>query len=259
MSIKKIAFIGAGNMGGSIARGIVKSGFLKPESIMISDYSKTITDDFAKHGYQIGTSETITQFSKVVLIAVKPWHVEQTIAAIKDKLTPEHMIISIAAGVTLQSLETFVGQPLAIFRLIPNTAIGVRESMTSITCNEQAKPYLDSVTELFDLVGKTSVIEEKLMNAATALASCGTAYALRYARATMEAGIELGLKPDVAKLMTAQAIKGAMELLLESGNHPEAEIDKVTTPGGMTIKGLNKMEEEGFTNAVIQGVLASLK
>ena len=115
------------------------------------------------------------------------------------------------------------------------------------------------VTDIFNRLGETLVVEERLLDAAMALGSCGTAYALRYVRAAMEAGVELGLYPDQAKKIVAQTVRGAAGLLLARGTHPEEEIDKVTTPGGFTIKGLNRMEACGFSNAVIEGLKASIK
>ena len=146
----------------------------------------------------------------------------------------------------------------ALFRVVPNTAIAIGESMTVVSGCGVSEQQTGEVCSLFDRLGETLLVEERLLDAAMALGSCGTAYALRYVRAAMEAGIELGLYPEQAEKIVAQTVKGAAEILLRGGAHPEAEIDKVTTPGGYTIKGLNRMEECGFSNAVIEGHKASV-
>ena len=168
------------------------------------------------------------------------------------------IIVSIAAGVPFSHLQELMpGKTL--FRVIPNTAIAIGESMTAVAHNNASVEQQTAIIAIFDRLGKAVMVEERLMGAATALGSCGTAYALRYIRAAMEAGVELGLYPSQAQSIVAQTVKGAACLLIEGGNHPEQEIDKVTTPGGITIKGLNRMEALGFSSAVIEGIKASAK
>jgi pyrroline-5-carboxylate reductase len=151
------------------------------------------------------------------------------------------------------------GTDIPIFRVMPNTAIALQESLTCISANGNTAKHKDYVVELFNKLGKTVEIGEELMAAATVLSSCGIAYALRYIRAAMQGGIEIGFGAEMAQFITAQTVKGATELVLQSGNHPEREIDKVTTPMGVTITGLNEMEHKGFSSSLIQGVLASYK
>jgi pyrroline-5-carboxylate reductase len=173
----------------------------------------------------------------------------------------EQIIVSIMAGLTFEQLNRYLerdDQPSpALFRLIPNTAIDVQSSMTFIAVQDAAQAKTDLIVRIFNELGETLVVEERLMTACTALSSCGIAFAFRYIRASMEGGIELGIYPDQARNIVLQTLKGAIDLLLAHGTHPETEIDKVTTPGGITIKGLNEMEHAGFTSAVIRGLKAS--
>jgi pyrroline-5-carboxylate reductase len=131
--------------------------------------------------------------------------------------------------------------------------------MTFLCARNASQEQIEAVKSIFDNLGATMVIEERLMGAGMALASCGIAYAMRYVRAAMEGGVEMGMYPNDAKNIVLQTLKGAVALLEATGNHPEAEIDKVTTPGGVTIKGLNAMEANGFTNAVIEGLKNSCR
>ena len=146
-----------------------------------------------------------------------------------------------------------------IFQIIPNIAIAVKASMTFIVPCNATDEQTNIIKGIFDNVGQTYLTDEQHLAAGTTLASCGIAYAMRYFRAASEGGVELGFKADTAKDIVLQTVKGAVELLQANGNHPEAEIDKVTTPGGLTIKGLNEMEHAGFTSAVIRGLKAGIK
>jgi pyrroline-5-carboxylate reductase len=140
---------------------------------------------------------------------------------------------------------------------MPNTAIAIQESMTCLSSANATEDQVNLVKDLFGTVGKVAVIEEKLMDAATVLGACGTAYAMRYVRANIQGGIEIGFDAATASLIAAQTVKGAAELLLQKGTHPEQEIDKVTTPKGCTIAGLNEMEHQGFSSSLIKGISTS--
>ncbi len=257
MKVKKIAVIGAGNMGGSIVTGIIKSGYLPASSIYIADPKKAVVEELCKKGANACSNKEAAETADLIIFAVKPYHIESVIADLKSALTPEKILVSIVAGVTLEHLENMAGDHLRMFRLMPNTAIAIQESMTCISSNKRGEQYLDTIKELFDNLGQTVVINEELMAAATVLASCGTAFALRYVRAAMQGGIEMGFGAEMAQFITAQTVKGAVQLILNTGNHPEREIDKVTTPRGITITGINEMEHKGFSSSVIQGLIAS--
>jgi pyrroline-5-carboxylate reductase len=142
---------------------------------------------------------------------------------------------------------------------MPNTAIAIRESMTCISYNKAEPGQVDFVKNLFEKLGRVTIIDEKLMDAATVLGACGTAFAMRFIRANIQGGIEIGFDAEKAAFIAAQTIKGAAQLLLTHKSHPEYEIDKVTTPKGCTIAGLNEMEHQGFSSSLIKGLLTSFK
>ena len=260
MENKKIAIIGVGNMGGAIALGLLKSGSVKASNISVSDRKEATLKKMSDLGIDaFDNNIDAAKDADVIIVAVKPYHIEGVINTLKPILSPEKIFISIVAGVGIDDLGEMAGNDIPIFRVMPNTAIALQESLTCISANGNTEPYREYVVELFDKLGKTIEIPEELMAAATVLSSCGIAYALRYIRAAMQGGIEIGFSAEMAQLITAQTVKGATELLLQSEHHPEREIDKVTTPMGVTITGLNEMEHKGFSSSLIQGVLASYK
>ena len=256
----KIAIIGVGNMGGAIVVGLLKSNFVQAADIYVSDRKESVLEEMKERGVNIAKSnQDAAKNADVIIAAVKPYHIEQVIQEIKTELTGNKIFISIVAGVGIDELGTMAGEKVPIFRVMPNTAIALQESLTCISSNNNTEPYKEYVFELFNKMGKTVEIPEELMAAATVLSSCGIAYALRYIRAAMQGGIEIGFGAEMAQFITAQTVKGATELVLQTGHHPEREIDKVTTPRGVTITGLNEMEHKGFSSSLIQGVLASYK
>ena len=260
MENKKIAIIGVGNMGGAIAVGLLKSGFVPASEIFVADRKQSILNKFEELGIHTFQSNLdAAKNADVIIVAVKPYHIEGVINEIKPVLAEDKIFISIVAGVGITELGEMAGENIPIFRVMPNTAIALQESLTCISANGNTAKFKKYVIDLFDKLGKTVEIGEELMAAATVLSSCGIAYALRYIRAAMQGGIEIGFGAEMAQFITAQTVKGATELMLQSGNHPEREIDKVTTPMGVTITGLNEMEHKGFSSSLIQGVLASYK
>jgi len=260
MKNKKIAIIGAGNMGGAIAVGLLKSGFVPVSNILVSDPKEENIREMEAIGITACESNNIAvQNADVLILAVKPYHIENVIKDIKLDLTPDKILISVVAGVGINELEKMAGESISIFRVMPNTAIALQESLTCISSNSNASKHKAFIIEMFNNLGKTIEIPEELMAAATVLSSCGIAYALRYIRAAMQGGVEIGFTAEMAQFITAQTVKGAVELILQTGNNPELEIDKVTTPQGITIAGLNEMEHKGFSSSLIQGMLASYK
>jgi pyrroline-5-carboxylate reductase len=261
----KIAIIGAGNMGGAIARGLCNSNKMNASDIYCADRSEEVRAKLAAASKDMHVSadnrEAAAQ-AGLIIAAVKPWLLETVIEEIKPVLDCRRQIfVSIAAGVEFRTLCRYLekeGEIPALFRVIPNTAIEVKESVNLISACNATDGQTAAVKSLFDTLGLTLLVEERLLNAGMALASCGIAYAFRYIRAAMQGAVELGLYPEQAKTIALQTLKGAVTLLETNRSHPEAEIDKVTTPGGITIKGLNAMEEAGFTNAVVKGLKASV-
>ena len=286
--MKKIAIIGAGNMGGAIARGLVQASACMPEEIVCTAKSDATLNRMKEWNARIGVTKDnceAVRDADMVVLAVKPWFIGEVIEEIRSSLDlSRQMVASVAAGITLNDLVHFLvpdydeyererwiaraeerlpefpdtfHEPV-VFRVVPNTAVEVLSGVTFIAQRGASDEQVTYVSQLFEALGFAMVVEEKLIPAGTSLASCGIAFAMRYIRAAMEGGVELGFRPAEAARIVEHTVKGAAALLLSHGAHPEAEIDKVTTAGGITIKGLNAMEKAGFTAAVIDGLKASM-
>jgi pyrroline-5-carboxylate reductase len=257
----QLTIIGAGNMGSAIAQGLFNHKSAEDNlQVAVADINQEKLATIAPYCDATFTDNAVAVAkADIVLIAVKPWLVDIVIDTIQPVIESRcPIIVSIAASVTISHLQERLQASYPVYRLIPNTAISIAESMTLIA-NQNTNDKQDKlIGSIFEKLGKSLFIPESLMNAATALTSCGIAYALRYIRAATEGGVEMGFPAAQAKEMVAQTLIGAAQLILQNDSHPEVEIDKVTTPGGITIKGLNAMEAEGFTNAVIKGLKASL-
>lgn len=253
-------------MGGSIAVGLATSGVVSESDIVLCDVNRSTLDFYSNQFPDITVSTNnvdAVSGTDVIILVVKPWLIDEVMAPLKDKIDfKRQLFVSVVAGVSLEHLASYAGadsDTAAVFRMIPNLAIAQRQSMTFIAHKGASKQQLDVVRNLLMTVGDVMVIEERQMGACTALSSCGIAYVMRYIRAACEGGVELGLYPDQARKIMLQTMAGAVALLNATGSHPEVEIDRVTTPGGITIKGLNAMEANGFTRAVIEGLKVSAK
>lgn len=258
---KKIAIIGGGNLGASIADGLIMSEFSRPVELSITRRNIAALSRFAESGCMIhGNNKKAVKDSEIIILAVKPYNYADIIKEIKSTLDPKkHVLVSVITGVWIEQLHKAIEKPIPVIRAMPNTAIAIQQSMTCIAHNGASASQLNYVQQLFDVLGRTVIIDEKLMDAATVLGACGTAYAMRYIRANIQGGIEIGFDAATATLIAAQTVKGAADLLLQKNTHPEQEIDKVTTPKGCTIAGLNEMEHQGFSSSLIRGVVASYK
>lgn len=243
-------------MGGAIGRGLLRAGFPAGD-LVVSNHTEGKLEAFRSHGATVTTdNREATRLGDIVILAVKPWIVPVVLDEIKDLLEPgRHTLVSVAAGVSGELLAAEV--TTGVYIVIPNTATELGESMTFVTCVRESDT--SAVMTLFSRLGEVMEVEERLLPAATTLASCGIAYAMRYIRAATEGGVELGFRASAAQSIVAQTVKGAAALVSREGAHPESEIDKVTTPGGLTIRGLNEMERAGFTQAVIRGLKAAVK
>lgn len=256
----KVSIIGAGAMGGSIALGLCRGSLIKPADIWVSNPTQGKLDVLkaAHPDLHITTcnKEASTE-ANIVILAVKPWLIDEVIDEIQ--LQPEQIVVSVAAGIEFFQLLEYIGcEEQTCFRLIPNTAMSLQQSTTLIaSCNatpEQEQLMLDIMGEM----GPAFLLPENQMAAATAMTSCGIAYALKYIQAVTQVGTEHGIPPQKGMKMVAQSLKGAAELILQGDTHPATEIDKVCTPGGLTIKGINTLDEKGFTAALIAAVKASI-
>ena len=252
----KIAVIGAGNMGGATALGLA-AAFPDARITATARHAATL-EKFAARGLQTSLDNlAAAREAEIIILGVKPWLAQGVLQQLRPALAGK-ILISLVAGIPADEMRGWLaGSGLSgAYTVIPNLAIEYRESMTFIHELSGTPETLRTVRMLFDATGRSAVVDEKRLNAGMMLASCGTAFALRYVRAAAEGGVELGLYPREAIEAALQTVKGAAVLLEARGTHPEAEIDRVTTPGGITIKGLNAMEEAGFTAAVIAGLKA---
>lgn len=258
----KLTVIGAGNMGGALIHGWAKSG--KVESITIADKNEQLLADFkAKYPQLTTTTDNVAaaKGADIIILVVKPWLMPMVVGEIKPVLDlNQQIVVSDAANFTTDKLAEALGADGNLLYVIPNIAAEFGASMSFIAKGKSATDTaLAQVKGLYDIVGDTLVVAENLVGPGMMMASCGIAYVMRYIRAQMEGGCEMGFYPAQAKQIALQTMQGAVSLLKETGWHPEEAIDKVTTPGGVTIKGLNELDHAGFNSAVIRSLKAGLK
>jgi len=256
---RTIAILGGGNLGRALAVGWAESGVCAADRIHITRRNPDKLTFFADAGFRTGSDNVAAvREADVIILAVQPQQIRALTDEIRGELDPErHRIISVASGVSIRQLRELLDTRASIVRAMPNTAVSIGQSMTCVASSEEDDPALEEAVELFDVVGRTLVIAEDMMIPATALCACGVAFFLRSIRAASQGGIEIGFHPEEALLLAAQTARGSAMLLLNQGRHPESEIDQVTTPRGCTIAGLNEMEHQGFSSAMIKGILLS--
>ncbi len=254
----RITIIGTGNIGTSIANGLAGSGHYSTGNITLTRRKFELLKEMKLQGYNVQRDNYLAaESADVIILAVEPQQLNCVLTEIAPALDPDcHTVISVVTGVRINQVKDILGPEIPVIRAMPNTAIAVRESMTCLASNE-SPDKLKVAEEIFSTVGQTIVIDEEEMIAATALGACGIAFFLRAIRAAAQGGIEVGFCSHEALSIAAQTAKGAALLLLSHKNHPEPEIDKVTTPRGCTIAGLNQMEHEGFSSAMIKGITVS--
>lgn len=245
----------------AIADGLLQSKFIRPGNLTITRRNSAALKKFAEQGCKVHSdNKKAVSAAEVIVLAVKPYNYASVVAEIKPFLSPgRKLLVSVVTGVWISELQKAIGKPVPVIRAMPNTAIAIQQSMTCLTHRNTTITQLNYVKNLFDKLGISVVIDEGLMDAATILGACGTAYAMRYIRANIQGGIEIGFDAATATLIAAQTVKGASALLMQKGTHPEQEIDKVTTPRGCTIAGLNEMEHQGFSSSLIRGIVTSYK
>ncbi len=260
-STKKITIIGSGNMGISLAKGLVKSGLYTASSITLTRRNSNLLAPFATEGFTTSANNlAAVKDADIIVLAVLPQQVNTVLDEIKASInTKNQVFISIVSGVTCSNIKEKLFDDLEVIRVMPNTAIAIQQSMTCFASDNASAESLKMVKEMFDTVGITLQINEDLMTSATALCACGIAFFLRSVRAASQGGVEVGFHAHDALKMAAQTAKGAADLLLQLASHPEHEIDKVTSPKGCTIAGLNEMEHNGFSSAMIKGIKTSAK
>lgn len=252
-----IGIVGCGNLGFSLLNGIR----LTDKEVNIIASKRSITElsklSIPNTSFTISNKELILN-SDIIIIALKPFNVLTFLKENQAHFDPQkHTIVSVATGITTAEMAEVLGKETDLFRAMPNTAASVTESITAISVSRDALKRLEKVQQLFNTLGETIIIDESLMESATILGACGIAYVLRFMRAMIQGGIQVGFDAKTATKIVSQTVKGAAQLIIQNGTHPEEEIDKVTTPKGCTIVGLNQMEHSGFSSALIKGIVSS--
>ena len=253
-----IHIIGGGNLGVAIAIGIQK--YTTNNSVTITRRNISSIQYLENDRIIVSSSNTQNiENADLVILTIKPYQVDLVLEEILPFLVKKTTIASAVSGLSIDELQHKTALKHSIIHIMPNIAIRFGQSATCISFEENDKTVAQKVIDLFNNLGTVSIIDEKLMDAATVLGACGTAYALRYIRASMQAGIEIGFDAATALAIASQTAKGAATMALEEKIHPEQLIDRVTTPQGCTIVGLNEMEHEGFSSSLIKGIKTSLK
>ena len=258
-SSEGIAVLGGGTIGVAIAEGLVRSGQYRPEQITITRRKVDRLGALEARGFRV-TRDNVEAVGAagIVLVTVRPQDLDGLLGQIAPALDPaRHVMISVVSGVEIRQILEQIGKDLPVVRAMPNTAIAIQESMTTLAADPGSEKALALARRMFDSLGATLVIDEDQIVPATALCACGVAFFLRAVRAASQGGIEIGFHPAESLQMAAQTARGAASLLLSNQDHPEREIDKVTTPRGCTISGLNQMEHDGFSSAMIRGIVLS--
>lgn len=254
-----IAILGSGNIGFSLAKGLVKANYVQANQICLTRRNIANLAPFEAQGFRVSSDNAaaVAQADLVVL-AVLPQQLNQLLDQISAVVDHEkHLLISVASGVTCKDIRNKLVDQVQVIRAMPNTAIAIGQSMTCVATDNGTEAHVKEVTRMFETVGAVIKINEDLMTAATALCACGIAFFLRAIRAASQGGVEIGFHADEALKMAVQTAKGAADLLLLMQSHPEQEIDKVTSPKGCTIAGLNEMEHNGFSSSLIKGIKLS--
>lgn len=259
MELKQITILGAGNLGFSIAKGLISSGLVDKSSLVLTEKNPKRLAALVDEGYHaIDNNKEAVAIADLVMLVVKPWQIDDVLEDIKSVVAEKQpVLVSCVTGIMSSHIYEKLGSLPPLFRVMPNTGVAIEESMSCISEHNSSAEQKDAIRTIFSQLGQVLFIPEEQMPAATALAGCGIAFALRFIRAAIQAGVEIGFSAEDAKIMAAQITKGAAELILQNNSHPEAEIDKVTTPKGITITGLNEMEHSGFSSSIIKGLLAS--
>ena len=255
----KIAIIGTGNLGGSIAKGLINNKTFT--SLYLSDKNTLTVKEFFDEDYVTITSDNVLAVneSDILIFALQPRHIEKVLESVASSITERHVVMCVVAGFEISKIEHIIGSDKNIIRVMPNTAISIGKSMTCLAANEKGESKMSLAKSIFNQLGTTLVIPEDQIQAATVICASGIAFWMRLVRATTQGAIQLGFEAQEAHELAVQTCFGSASLLIESGRHPEQEIDRVTTPSGCTIEGLNAMEHQGLSSALIQGIVASFE
>lgn len=256
---KSIGFIGAGNMGSAMIRGIINGNIAQPDSVYVFDsFSDKAERLRAELGITIASSpKEVASSCQILIPAVKPFNIADALSSIIDELTDEHLIISIAAGITIKQLKTMVQNKCYVIRTMPNTPALVGEGMTAV-CKDPTVPeeYISLACSILQSFGKVELISEEQIHAATAISGSSPAYAFMFLEALADGGVMMGLPREQSYKMAAQSLFGAAKMMLETGKHPGELKDMVCSPSGTTIEAVASLEKDGFRGIIIEAVRA---
>ncbi len=254
----KIAIIGTGNLGKSIANGLLVQNTF--ESLYLARRKITELKEYedAENVHLTTENTKAVKNSEILILSVQPHQIEDILKEIQPVLTSKHLIISAVTGFSISRIEKIIGD-IPVVRAMPNTAIAIGKSMTCLCSNKKGEEGILEAQVIFNALGSSIIIPEEKMQAATVICASGIAFWMRLIRATTQGAVQLGFDAQEAQELSMQTCLGAASLLIESGNHPEQEIDRVTTPKGCTIEGLNEMEHNGLSSSLIKGIQASFK
>jgi pyrroline-5-carboxylate reductase len=259
---KRIAFIGAGNMGEALIKGLLQAGQVRPEQVIATDI-RTDRLDVIHKMYRIETltnNEEAATKAQILLLAVKPQVMDEVLTGLRGAVTEDHLLLSVAAGIRTAFIEARFSHPTRVVRIMPNTPALILAGASAITPGRHAtEEDLKTTREVFEAVGRVVQVEEKLMDAVTGLSGSGPAYIFVLIEALADAGVQMGLTREVATLLAAQTAFGAARMVLESGEHPAKLKDMVTSPAGTTVAGLHILEQAGFRGLLMEAVEAATR
>lgn len=254
--MKLVGFVGTGKMGGALANAVIKK--VGGDKVMLADAqiekAKAIADEF---GCEFGFSNDVVKNCKFAFLGVKPQVMQSVADSIKADISDETILVSMAAGISIERIENMFGKR-PVIRIMPNTPVAVGEGMILYCANELVKKEdINEFVEMLDLSGRLDALDEKLIDAASAVSGCGPAFVYLFMQAMADGGVKCGLPRDKALAYAEQTVLGAATLALKSGEHPEKLKDDVCSPGGTTIEGVKAMEECGVRAAMINAVTAA--
>ena len=260
MDTDRIAIIGGGNLGSALANGLTASGRRPRSAVTITRRTEQALEPLRREGFQTTTdNRAAIRGASVVIVAVRPAQLGSVLDEIAEALdSATQVVVSTVTNVSIAAMTARLPEQTEVLRAMPNIGVAVGESMTCLACaTKTPQTTRDRIAKLFNELGLAQFIEEEQMTPATSLCACGIAFFLRAIRAASQGGVQVGFHADEAIRLAAQTAKGAAELILELGEHPESLVDSVTTPLGVTIAGLNEMEHQGFSSAMIRGIVVS--
>jgi len=255
-----IGFLGAGKMATALAKGFIRAGLVTADDVLASDPSRSASTSFVKEvgGRATNSNSDVAKSSSVLILAVKPDQVSTVLTDIRESFTPNHLLLSIAAGVPLAKLESVLGPAARLIRVMPNTPALVGASASAFAPNHAALPEDSQLAEkLLSAVGIAFAVKETLLDAVTGLSGSGPAYVYLFIEGLSDGGVAAGLPRELATRLAAQTALGAAKMVLETGLHPGALKDMVTSPGGTTIEGLHELEKGKFRGTLMSAVRAA--